>query len=410
MLASAVWAQEGQRVNLVADEVLASSDWKEYTQLLAENFLGPIDTPRLEQHCRNSISPDAVKADVGAIEDCLRGAAESLEFSTTYLSILDTMQLDAQVRRGLVGIGVEVTQRDGFVQIVTPISGGAAERAGLKPGDRILSLDGKPVRGLPLADAVRLMRGEAGTDLRLIVARPDVPAPLNVVVRREEVRVLSVRSSRISPELGYVRISQFLDETRNELIAAVQKLQSVGAGPLKGLVLDLRRCPGGLLEASVDIASLFVPPGSSVLRTTGRKAGVTRVYVASANPNGERKVPRTPEPPDWTLRGMRVVVVIDRHTGGGAEALAALLKEVRGATIVGETSSGFGIVQQLFRLKSGASVRIGTALMSAPSGRVWNGQGVVPDALVTRPDGATWEFGDVQFDTQLGKAVDALRE
>lgn len=410
MFASAGWAQDAQGSRRVADEVLASSVWKEYAELLAENYLGTIDIPSLELHCRKSIPRDAQSPDAGAVDDCLRGAADSLDYLTTYLSTSEVAQLDAQAKRGFVGIGIEITQRDGFVLIVTPIAGGAAERAGLKPGDLILSLDGRPTQGLPLADAVRLMRGEVGTPLNLVVIRPGVPTSLAFAVKREAIRLLSVRSKWVSPNVAYIRVSQFRDETYNELIAAVQKLQADGAGSVNNLVLDLRLCPGGLLAATADVGSLFIPAGEPVLRTAGRKADTNRSYAASADPGGIRRVGLAAEPRGWPLRGTRLVVLVDRHTGGGAEALAALLKEVRGASIVGETSSGFGIVQQLFRLSSGAAVRIGTSLMATPGGRVWNGTGIEPDVRVEREQGAKWELGDLQVDGGLKAAIAALRK
>jgi carboxyl-terminal processing protease len=262
---------------------------------------------------------------------------------------------------------------------------------------------------MPLTDAVRLMRGEAGTDLRLVVFRPEASSRLTFIVKREAIRLFSVRSKWIAPELAYIRTSQFRDDTRGELIAAVQKLQANGTRPLKGLVLDLRLCPGGLLTATVDIASLFISPGQSVLRTAGPQAGASQHYAASATAAGERNVPLTTEPTNWPLRDIPVVVLVDRYTGGGAEALAALLKEVRGVTVVGETTSGFGLIQQLFRLKSGASVRIGTALMSTPEGRVWHGNGIAPDVEVKRVEGVKWEFGDLQLDDGLKAAMHALR-
>lgn len=405
-LSWSVAAQERKSLSPVVEDILSSTEWKEYTERLAENYLGPVDALRLERNCRESIPPNSIKADSASIEDCLRGAAAGLEFATEYISIADTEKLHGQARQRFVGIGLEVTQRDGLVSIVRTIEGSPAEKSGLKSGDLILSLDDKTVRGLSLTDSVRLMRGESGTDLKLVVVRSGSPAQLTFVVMREDIKPLSVRSRWLHSDVAYLRISQFRDETRNELIAAVQKLKS--NGPPTAVVLDLRGCPGGLLDATVDISSLFVPVGAQVLATRGRKAGVTRTYEASMSPDVQKKVPWEAEPSDWPLRRTRVVVLIDRRTGGGAEALAALLKEARGASIVGETSAGFGIMQTIFRLKSGASVRIATALMTPPSGRGWNGAGIEPDVL-SSPDREKWELGDVDVDAQLRAAVSLVK-
>lgn len=408
VLSGSALAQPTPAAGRLHEQVLSSPQWQAFARQVAQNHVSPLQAGQLEAGCRESIQPQATQADDGVIEDCIRAAANQLDPGAIYFSRTEWKTLQDDFKRKFVGIGLELRAhagRAGLVEIVSAIKGSPAERAGLQAGDVIYSIDGVSTGNLTLTESVRVMRGEAGTDMTLLLYRPGVAGTLKFVVTREPIRVLTTRSKLLSPGLAYLRISQFADRTRNEVIAAVAQLEAGNGGPLSGLVLDLRNCPGGLLSATVGIAALFVPANAEILRVTGQRADTGRVYRASPDDYASKDIAQAPEPAHAPLKAPRLVVLVNGGTATGAEALAQALRERRGAILMGQPTFGRAVVEQVFPLEHGAGMRIATGMMTSPQGLSWQGQALSPDVSASPPAGRAPEFGDLPGDTQLEAAI-----
>jgi carboxyl-terminal processing protease len=398
-------AQEVQSTRSAPNQILTSSEWKNFFQVVSENYIEEVNEADVERHCRQPSRPVEAVAGDSAKDECLRAAAESLSKSTRYYSASETATIKAESARKFVGIGLELTQLSPYVKVVTAIRGAPAERAGVEDGDLIGSIDGVPVRGRSLAEVIRLLRGEAGTNVTLLVYRGTPLAARTVVATRAEIKTVSVRAKMLSAQTGYLRISQFVDATRNDLIDGIMKLEATSGNPVTRLILDLRGCPGGLLNAVVGVSSLFVSPGINVLRTVGREPSVTQTYLSSAHHTNEKQIAQTSQPVGWPLTTARIVVLTSSRTAGGAEALAELLRERRQAQIVGEKTFGYGLIERTLPLEGEASVRLPVAQMFSPDGRAWHGQGLTPDVAIAPAEGSVWEYGDADLDNQLAAAL-----
>jgi carboxyl-terminal processing protease len=246
------------------------------------------------------------------------------------------------------GLGIEVGMEDGFVKVVSPIEDTPAYRAGLKPGDLIIRLDDTPVKGMSLNDAVKRMRGKPKTSIRLMILRKGEQKPFEVSIMRDVIRVQSVKSKMIEPGYGYVRVSQFQEHTAENMVKHINELYKNGA--LKGLVLDLRNDPGGLLNGAVGVSAAFLPTKVVVVSTDGRTEDAKRKYVAS---------------PEDYLRGTRddylrnlpaqiktvpMVVLVNSGSASASEIVAGALQDHKRATLIGTQTFGKGSVQTIMPL------------------------------------------------------------
>jgi carboxyl-terminal processing protease len=312
------------------------------------------------------------------MQSAIKGLLLDLDPHSEYLSKSDAEAFDEETSGAYAGIGVEVQpQPDGTIKVVTPIDDTPAARAGIKSGDIITAVDGKPVANG--SDDDNPLRGAPGTKVRLTMVRLGVAKPFDVTVMRETIRVASVRSRMPEPGLGYIRVAAFQADTAADFEEALDRLQAQAGGKLRGLVLDLRSNPGGLLVSAVQIADDLLDSGK-IVSTRGRIAMSDSEF--SATP-GDR------------LRGAPVVVLVDAGSASAAEVLAGALSDNHRARVVGSRTFGKGSVQTLLPLDNGDSVKLTTARYYTPSGRSIQARGIEPDVVLHGgKDGAEGERAD----------------
>lgn len=300
-----------------------------------------------------------------AIEAAINGMLSSLDPHSSYLDPDDFKDMQAQTSGEYGGLGIEVTAQDGFVKVVSPMDGTPAFRAGIKSGDFLTAIDGKSIVGLPLNDAVKQMRGEINSNISVTVVRENVE-PFDVTITREVIRPEVVKQKMIG-DVGYVRVTTFNEQTVKALDRA---LEASRKGPLKGLVLDLRDNPGGLLEASIEVSSRFLN-GGEIVSTRGRHDIDSKRYNAV----------RSNRFPD----GLPIVVLVNNGSASAAEIVAGALQDRDRAVVMGVTSFGKGSVQTVLPLGPGkGAMRLTTSRYYTPSGKSIQGAGIEPDFEVAQ--------------------------
>ncbi len=302
------------------------------------------------------------------LEDAVRGMLQGLDPHSSYLSRSEFRDLQEGTSGQFGGLGIEIGEENGFVKVIAPIDDTPAQRAGVRAGDLIIRLDGKPTRDMSLSEAVSLMRGEPGTDIVLTIVRDGEDGPFDLTLTRDVIRVTSVRSRMLEDGYGYVRISQFQSRTGSSLQDAVRKLRDEAGGSLQGLVLDLRNNPGGVLQAAVSVSDAFLTEGE-IVYTQGRLEQAQMRF--SANPND-------------ILDGAPMVVLINGGSASASEIVAGALQDHRRAVIMGSQSFGKGSVQSIVPLQNGGAVKLTTARYYTPSGRSIQAEGIVPDIRLDR--------------------------
>ncbi|MFO0336377.1 MAG: S41 family peptidase [Pseudomonadota bacterium] len=266
------------------------------------------------------------------------------------------------------GVGLELVAEDGHVRIGDPVEGSPAARAGVRAGDRLVSVDGDAVDAQDLDAITRRLRGRAGTVVKLVVEREGVAAPLGFELKRGQVQVHTVRGELLEPGYGYVRLEHFSDHTMPELERVVRRLAAEAGGRLQGLVLDLRNNPGGVLEAGVDVADAFLDRGV-IVSASGR--AVDAEFTMHAAPGD-------------LLEGAKLTLLVNAGSASASEIVAGALRDNRRATIVGRTTYGKGSVQTVMPLSGGRALKITTPRYYTPSGESINEKGVRPDVVVPR--------------------------
>jgi len=301
------------------------------------------------------------------IEKAIQGMVQSLDPHSAFLTpdAMKELQVDTQGEFG--GIGIEITMPEGVLTVVAPIDGTPAAEAGIQAGDKIIKVDGELTKDMDLLEAVSKMRGPKGTEVTITVWREGVAEPIDFKLIRDTIPIDSVRSALIQDGFGYVRITNFQEKTTADLTEALDKLET-GEVPLKGLILDLRNNPGGLLDQSVSVADLFLEQGT-IVSMKGRDDRDQRVF--SAIPN---KVKR-----DYPM-----VVLINNGSASASEIVAGALQDQKRALILGTTSFGKGSVQNVESLRDGYGLKLTIARYYTPSGRSIQAQGIVPDIVVER--------------------------
>jgi carboxyl-terminal processing protease len=303
------------------------------------------------------------------INSAINGMVSSLDPHSSYMDPKEFADMQVQTRGEFGGLGLEVTQEDGLVKIVTPIDDTPASRAGLKTGDFISAIDGISIQGLPLNEAVSRMRGAENSKVTLTILRTGEKRPLDVTLTRAVIRVESVKYER-KGDIGYIRISSFSEKTDAGLKKAIADLKKqIGPGLIRGYVLDLRNDPGGLLDQAIAVSDDFLTTGE-VVSTRGRRADDTQRYNARGG--------------DIT-DGKPILVLINEGTASASEIVAGALQDHRRATIVGVTSFGKGSVQTIIPLggQRGGALRLTTAKYYTPSGRSIQATGITPDIAVS---------------------------
>jgi carboxyl-terminal processing protease len=304
------------------------------------------------------------------IEAAINGMLTSLDPHSSYLNAEDAADMNTQTRGEFGGLGIEVTQEEGFVKVIAPMDGTPAAEAGILAGDFITHVDGESVQGITLDEAVDKMRGPVGTDIVITVVREDTPEPFDVTLTRATIKITAVRS-RVVGKTAVLRITTFSDQTYSGLEAEIAKTiaEIGGIDAVEGFVLDLRNNPGGLLRQSILVSDAFLETGE-IVSTRGRDPADSTRENAS---------------PGDLAQGKPMVVLINGGSASASEIVAGALQDHRRAIVVGTKSFGKGSVQTLVPLKDGGQMRITTARYYTPSGRSIQSLGVMPDIVVNQP-------------------------
>ena len=304
-------------------------------------------------------------SDETLIEAAVNGMLTSLDPHSSYLSPKNFRDMQTQTRGEFGGIGIEVTMENGYVKVVSPIDDTPAFRAGLKSGDLITHLDEEPVQGLTLSEAVEKMRGKVGRDLKLTIRRAG-REPFEVTVTRDIIKIRSVRSRMEGEDIAYVRITSFSEQTTTGMERALNRLKEEADGKLKGVVLDLRNNPGGLLDQSVKISDAFLNQGE-IVSTRSRRADEGQRFNA--------------KPGDIT-DGLPIVILVNGGSASASEIVAGALQDHRRAIVLGTRTFGKGSVQTIIPLTGHGAIRLTTARYYTPSGRSIQAKGIDPDIVV----------------------------
>lgn len=328
----------------------------------------PLDELRTFADVYNQIRIGYVEEidDSTLLEYAIQGMLMGLDPHSVYMNKDDFSALQEGTSGEFSGLGLEVGIQDGYITIISPIDGSPAAAASLQSGDVILKLDNAPVQGMTLNEAIELMRGPKGSEIELTIGRAGESQPFSVTLVRDTIKVASVRGRWLEPGYGYIRIAQFQLDTGEDVEKALDKL--LKEGKLKGLILDLRNNPGGVLSASVNVAGLFLN-GGPVVYTEGRLPNSDMHFNA--------------QPGDIT-DGAPIVVLINAGSASASEIVAGALQDRGRAVVMGSTSFGKGSVQTILPLSESRAIKLTTARYFTPNGRSIQAEGIVPDILVER--------------------------
>lgn len=340
-------------------------------------------------------------SDQELIEAAIRGLVADLDPHSAFLDSKEFDELRISTAGEYSGVGIEVSLEDGVVKVVLPMEGGPAERAGVLAGDTILAVDDEPVDVENINDSIDRMRGKAGSKVKITIARGATREPLHFTLARDSVQVRSVNRQLLEPGLGYARISHFSETTAPDLQKAIAALKKESKGDLRGLVLDLRNNPGGLLEAAIGVSDLFLEDGV-IVSANGRAADAR--FEMDAQPGDD-------------LDGAPVIVLVNGGSASASEIVAGALKDHHRATIVGQQTYGKGSVQTVVPLSDGHAIKLTTSRYFTPSGASIHKTGITPDVVVDTkeieahgnvdtPDVA----GDLARDYELRLALGMLKD
>ncbi len=325
----------------------------------------PVEELRTFSDVFGRIKNDYVEevSDKDMLENAIRGMLSGLDPHSSYLDQEQFKELQVGTTGEFGGLGIEVGMEDGFVKVIAPIDDTPAQRAGIEAGDLIIRLDDTPVKGLTLSEAVKIMRGKPGSVLKLTVVREGIDQPLKIDIKRAIIKVKSVKHRVLEDGFGYVRISQFQSKTAVSMVEAVEKLKKEAGGSLKGMVLDLRNNPGGVLNGAVAVSDAFLKKGL-IVYTEGRVSDSKLRFNAT---------------PDGILDSAPLVVLVNQGSASASEIVAGALQDHKRAIIVGSRTFGKGSVQTILPLSNGTAVKLTTARYYTPSGRSIQAEGIVPD-------------------------------
>jgi carboxyl-terminal processing protease len=347
LLGASLTLGEGVLAGKNETETLPLEDLRTFTEIFAKiknDYVEPIE-------------------DKDLLENAIRGMLAGLDPHSAYLVPEDYKELQAGTSGEFGGLGIEVGMEDGFVKVISPIDDTPAERAGVKAGDLVIRLDDTPVKGMALSDAVKIMRGKPGTDIVLTIVREGEDQPLKIKITRDVIRVTSVKSRMLDPGYGYIRISQFQSRTGENLRDAISKLEEKADGSLKGLVLDLRNNPGGVLSAAVSVSDAFLTDGI-IVYTEGRLEDAKLKFNAK---------------PTDLLDGAPMVVLVNGGSASASEIVAGALQDHSRAIVMGQKTFGKGSVQTILPMDNGSALKLTTAKYFTPSGVSIQATGISPD-------------------------------
>jgi carboxyl-terminal processing protease len=344
----------------------------------------PIDDLRVFAEVFGKVKSDYVEPveDKKLINEALAGMLTGLDPHSTFMDADAYKDLQSGTQGEFGGLGIEVAMEEGLVKVVTPIEDSPAYKAGLKSGDLISKLDDTQVRGLTLNDAVKKMRGKPDTKIVLTVLRKGEPKPLTFNLTRAVIKTQSVKNKYIEKDYAYIRITQFQEHTGEDLAKALTSLHAQNGGPFKGLVLDMRNNPGGLLDASVGVSAAFLAKNDLVVYTEGRvqdsKMRLSANPLDYARRGKDDYLKNLPE----SYKKTPMVVLVNSGSASASEIVAGALQDHKRATILGVQSFGKGSVQTILPMNNGSAIKLTTARYFTPNGRSIQAKGIVPDIIV----------------------------
>jgi len=351
----------------------------------------PIEELRAFTEVFGRVKSDYVEPvdDKKLITEAINGMLTGLDPHSAYLDQDAFKELQVGTQGQFGGLGIEVGMEDGFVKVVSPIDDTPAARAGLKSGDLIVKLDDASVKGMTLNDAVKRMRGRVNTQITLTVVRKGEPKPIVVTLTRAIIKIQSVKSKLLEPGYAYFRVSQFQEHTGETLARSIEKHFKENNGPMRGIVLDLRNDPGGLLNGAVAVSSAFLPAGALVVYTDGRTEDSK--MKLSANPENYLRGRAKEDflkrlPPE--AKTVPMVVLVNAGSASASEIVAGALQDHKRAVIMGQPTFGKGSVQTILPLGNNTAIKLTTARYFTPNGRSIQARGIMPD--IPLDDG----FGD----------------
>ncbi len=384
-------------------------------QAVARNTLAPLPLEELQQLAAvfGMVKTDYVEPvdEKKLISDAISGMVASLDPHSQYFDKKSFKEFREGTSGRFVGVGIEITMEDGLVKVVSPIEDSPAFRAGLKSGDLITKIDDTAVKGLNINEAVKLMRGEPRTKVLLTVLRRDENRNFTVTITREEIKTVSVKSRTIEPGYAWVRVSQFQERTTEDFARKLEELYRADPN-IKGLVLDLRNDPGGLLDAAVALSAVFLPENVTVVSTNGQLADSKFTYKAIPQHylrrGGTDPVRRLTEATNGVYKRLPLVVLVNEGSASASEIVAGALQDHKRATIMGNQTFGKGSVQTVRPLGPDTGLKLTTARYYTPSGTSIQGKGIVPDVLVDEtPEGnlfAALRTREADLNNSLGAA------
>ncbi|CAN7180146.1 S41 family peptidase [Acidovorax sp. LjRoot118] len=352
------------------------------------------------------------------ITDAISGMVASLDPHSQYFDKKSFKEFREGTSGRFVGVGIEITQEDGLIKVVSPIEGSPAFRAGLKPNDLITQIDETAVKGLALNDAVKRMRGEPNTKVTLTIFRKDESRTFPVTITREEIKTQSVKGKVIEPGYAWIRLSQFQERTVDDFVRKMEEMYKQDPN-IKGLVLDLRNDPGGLLDAAVAISAAFLPDNVTVVTTNGQLAESKSTYKAAPEyyqrRSGGDPLRRLPA----SIKSVPMVVLVNEGSASASEIVAGALQDHKRATIMGSQTFGKGSVQTVRPLGPDTGIKLTTARYYTPSGKSIQAKGIVPDVMIDESEEgnvfAALRMREADLDKHLGSGQgeekkDAARE
>lgn len=354
-------------------------------QAVARGGLTPLPLEELQQLAAvfGMVKTDYVEPvdEKKLITDAISGMVSSLDPHSVYFDKKSFKEFREGTSGRFVGVGIEIAQEDGLVKVVSPIEGSPADRAGLKPNDLITKIDDTVVKGLSLNDAVKKMRGEPKTKVVLMIFRKDENRTFPVTITREEIRTQSVRSKVIEPGYAWIRLSQFQERTVDDFANKVEQIYKQDPN-LKGLVLDLRNDPGGLLDAAVAVSAAFLPENVTVVSTNGQLAESKFTYKAAPEFYQRRSAADPLKRLPAAIKTVPLVVLVNEGSASASEIVAGALQDYKRATIMGNQTFGKGSVQTVRPLGPDTGLKLTTARYYTPSGKSIQAKGIVPDVMV----------------------------
>ena len=300
------------------------------------------------------------------IYGAIKGMLETLDPHSAFMTPAMHKEMQEETRGRFEGIGIEITMKESVLTVVSPIEGTPAFKAGILAGDQILKIDGEPAKNFTLMDSVKRLRGPKGTKVTITIMREGFTKPRDFTLVREVIPVRSVRYELLEKYYGYIRISQFQEKTDGEFEKAMKALEEENKGPLKGLILDLRNNPGGLLDQAVKVADRFIESGL-IVSVEGRREDQRMKFQAK---------------PQGTINHSPLVVLVNGGSASGSEIVAGAIQDHGRGILIGTQTFGKGSVQTIFPLKDGSGLRLTTARYFTPNGRSIQAKGIAPDIIV----------------------------